>query len=83
MMSSKVVAYQTLNVRTTSDVALVVLAVRRLSEQMKIDQVRSTRLATTASELATNIAKYASYGTITIKEGRTPLQAVGHDSCQR
>lgn len=66
-----------------SDHAQVVYAVRRLTSQMGFDENQQFLIATAASELSTNIIRYAGKGRITLrtvqKKGRDGIEIVAQD----
>jgi serine/threonine-protein kinase RsbT len=66
-----------------SDHAQVVYTVRRLTAQMGFDEVQQTLISTAASELSTNIIRYAGKGTVTLrtihKENREGIEIVAED----
>ncbi|MBF0101451.1 MAG: anti-sigma regulatory factor [Desulfobacterales bacterium] len=57
----------TIEVCEPSDNAHVIYTARRLAVQAGFDEIKQVLIATAASELSTNILRYALKGTITIK----------------
>ena len=66
-----------------SDHAQIVYTVRRLTAQMGFDETQQSLISTAASELSTNIIRYAGKGRITLRvvqeENRVGFEIVAHD----
>ena len=66
-----------------SDHAQVVYTVRRLTAQMGFDEVQQSLISTAASELSTNIIRYAGKGRVTFrtvqKENREGIEIITED----
>jgi len=66
-----------------SDHAQVVYTVRRLTAQMGFDETQQSLISTAASELSTNIIRYAGKGRITLRivheENREGVEIVAQD----
>jgi serine/threonine-protein kinase RsbT len=58
---------QIFKILTPSDIAHVLIAVKNLAAEIKFSDPEQSLIATAASELATNIVRYAGKGTITIE----------------
>ncbi len=55
---------------TLADTSIVVLAVRRLAAAAGLREASAAAIATAASELVTNVVKYAGSGVVTMREVR-------------
>ena len=54
-------------IRNESDVAVAIMQTRRFVAKLSLDDVASTHVTTTVSELAMNIVKYAKRGVIQVR----------------
>ena len=66
-MGTRITENITIDLVEISDHALVVYTVRRLTAEMGFDEVRQSLISTAASELSTNIIRYADKGRITLR----------------
>jgi serine/threonine-protein kinase RsbT len=66
-MAERIVEHTLVEVGDVSDKTVAVGAARQLCKQAGFDETRQFMLATAVSELATNIARYAGRGQITLR----------------
>ena len=67
LMENRIAETISIDLVDISDHALVVYTVRRLTAEMGFDKVQQSLISTAASELSTNIIRYAKKGRITVK----------------
>ena len=83
-MTERILDHTLVEVCEVSDKTVAVGAARQLCKQAGFDETRQFMLATAVSELATNIARYAGKGELTLRiverSGRTAFEVEAKDS---